>query len=75
MQNKFGVICNYGDKVMLRTRNSLKNQSKGNNSNTEQGRDSVLVHCTSSHCQKHAYQVWSIQTYGDKLMLRTRNAL
>ena len=27
-----------------------KNQSKGNNSKTEQCRDTVLVHCTSSHC-------------------------
>jgi hypothetical protein len=30
-----------------------------NNSKTEQGRVTVLVHCTSSHCQKHPYQVWS----------------
>ena len=32
-----------------------KNQSKGNNSKMEQGRVMVLVQCTSSHCQKHAY--------------------
>ena len=25
----------------------------------EQGRVTVLVHCTLSHCQKHAYQVWN----------------
>ena len=25
----------------------------------KQGRVMVLVHCTSRHCQKHAYQVWS----------------
>jgi len=36
-----------------------ENQSKGNNSKTEQGRVTVLVHCTLSHCQKHAYHVWS----------------
>ena len=27
--------------------------------NMEYSRVMVLVHCTSSHCQKHAYQVWS----------------
>jgi len=36
-----------------------KNQSKGIHSKTEQGRGTVLVQCTLSHCQKHAYQVWS----------------
>ena len=36
-----------------------KNQSKGNNSKTEQGRVTILVHCTLSHCQQHAYQVWN----------------
>jgi len=36
-----------------------KNQSKGNNLKTKQGRVTVLVHCTLSHCQKHTYQVYS----------------
>ena len=43
-----------------------KNQSKGNKSKTEQGRVTVLVHCISSHCSKHAYQVWNdlnLQSY------------
>jgi len=31
MHIKYGVIRTYGDKVMLRTRNALYNQSKGNN--------------------------------------------
>jgi len=31
MHTKFGVIWTYDDKVMLWTRNALKNQSKGNN--------------------------------------------
>jgi hypothetical protein len=45
----------------LRSRQEMlyKNQSKRNNSKMEQGRVKVLVQCTSSYCQKHAYQVWS----------------
>jgi len=27
---------------------------------TEQGRVTVLVHCTLSHCQTPAYQVWTL---------------
>ena len=47
MHTKYGVIQTYDDKVMLRTRNALKNQSKGNNSKTEQERVTVFVHYTS----------------------------
>ena len=36
-----------------------ENQSKGNNSKTEQGRVTVLMLCTLSHCQQHAYEVLS----------------
>ena len=36
-----------------------KNQTKGNYLKMEQSRFAVLVHRTSSHCQKHANQVYS----------------
>jgi hypothetical protein len=32
-----------------------KNQFKWNNSKTEKGIVGNLVHCTESHCKKHAY--------------------
>jgi len=42
---------------------------------TEQGRVTVRVHCTLSHCQKHTYEVFRvIQTYDDKVTLRPRKA-
>jgi len=59
MHTKYGVLQTYGNNVMLWTRNVFLNQLKGNNSKTKQGRVTFLVHWTSSHCQKHAYQVWS----------------
>jgi len=33
----------------------------------EQGRVTVLVHCTFSHCQIHEYQVWSFESMVTKL--------
>ena len=59
---------------MLRTRNALKNQSKGNNSKTEQGRVTVLVYCTSSHCQSMHTMFRVIWFYDDKVTLLTRKA-
>jgi len=34
-------------------------RTTGGELKTEQGLDTVLVHCTKSHWRKHAYQTWS----------------
>jgi len=47
MHTKFGVIWPFDDKVTLRTRNGLYNQSKGNNYKTEQCGNTVFVHIES----------------------------
>ena len=53
------LILNLWRKHYAPDKNALYNLLKGNNSKTEQGIVTVRVHCTLSHCQKHAYQVWS----------------
>jgi len=52
-----------------------KNQSKGNNSKIDEGRVMGFVHTPNIHCKKHAFQFGVIWIYGDKVRLKTRNAL
>jgi len=75
MHTKFGVIWTYDDKVTLRTRNALLNYSKGGNSkqNNLEFKFLCTALCVIARIMHHKFRVnW---TYGDKVMLRTRNAL